>query len=241
MRPPLRVPVRSIASGEHALDREAAHYVVRVHRLREGAVLVLFDAEARTEADATVVATGRDAVRVEIGPVREASRVAGVSVTLIQAVAKGAKMDAIVRDATELGATRIVPVLTTRAVAEGAASTARWRRIVLEAARQAGRGDVPTVMDPKPLTDALRDATETLRIALAPDAIRSIGELLREEGDARSVAIAIGPEGGFDGAELEMLAKAGFVKARLGRFTLRTETAATAALAVVADHAPIAQ
>jgi 16S rRNA (uracil1498-N3)-methyltransferase len=240
LAPPLRVPVRGITAGYRDLDRDAARYVVRVHRAREGAHVLLFDPEARTEADAIVLDTGKDHARVRVERVRDASLLPSRKVALLQAVAKGDKMDAIIRDATELGATRIAPMTTSRAIAERASGRGRWLRIAVEAARQSGRGDVPEIADPLPFADAVAGAREALLIALVPDSALPLSARLREAAAARpgeivSVAVAVGPEGGFDAAEVAALSRAGFLSASLGLFVLRTETAATAALAVIAD------
>jgi len=237
---PLRVPVKGILAGERDLDRDAARYVVRVHRLKEGARIVLFDPEAATEADARLISTGRDEARVRVEPVRPGSRLPARRVALLQAIAKGEKMDAIVRDATELGATRVAPMITVRSIPERASGRARWLRVAVEAARQSGRGDIPEIADPAPFVRVIGDVHETLRVALVLDGAPALNVHVRQAvasmGEAiASIALAVGPEGGFDASESAALSRAGFVQASLAPFILRTETAATAALAVIAD------
>jgi 16S rRNA (uracil1498-N3)-methyltransferase len=232
----LRVPMTPLASGERALDEEASRYVVRVHRLRDGDAVTLFDPFARTEADGVLAVKGRGDAFVRVGEIRPATLVARCEVALLQAVAKGDKMDAIVRDATELGATRIAPMITRRTVAEKAQrrGRVRWERIAIEAARQCGRGDIPAISEPLAIAEVVADTTEMRKLALVTVDARPLSEVVGS--DARSFAVAVGPEGGFDDDEMELLAARGFVAASLGRFTLRTETAATAALAVLADR-----
>jgi len=89
------------------LDREASRYVARVHRRRPGDRLLLFDPEARLEADATVLAVGRE-VQVLVAAPRPPASPGGLPVTVLQAVGKGEKVDRVVRDATALGAARVV-------------------------------------------------------------------------------------------------------------------------------------
>jgi 16S rRNA (uracil1498-N3)-methyltransferase len=225
----LRVPIADLGEGERELDADAARYLSRVHRLRPGDRCVGFDPARTCEADLEVLSAGRS-MRVRIGALRAAELVPVRRVTVIQALAKGTKIDAVVRDATELGATAIVIAQAARSVKQGGQAE-RWRRIALDAARQSGRGDVPVIDGPLPLDDALRKA-EGARVILAPGAERSLGSVLGEV--AGSLTLAIGPEGGFSDEERAVAASLGYVPAHLGRFILRTETACAAALGAVA-------
>ncbi len=193
MKAPLRVPCADVAEGLHALAADAAAYATRVHRLGPGDRLVLFDPDRAVEADAEIVAVDRRAVTVTVGAPRPASVRPARAVTIIEGVGKGDKLDAIVRDATELGATRVVPVLCERSVARpDAARAARWRRVAVEAARQCGRGDALSVAAPVAFTEAVREGGSALRICLDPAADRSLGAALTALG-AQAVIVAVGP------------------------------------------------
>ena len=110
----------------------------------------------------------------------------------------------------------------------------RWRTVAVEAARQCGRGDLPEIRGPSALGVALGLVTDVaLRLQLSPTAQQTLAEVMRERRAPGSVALLIGPEGGFDSDEEAAAIAAGFVAVRLGPFVLRTETAAVAALAVV--------
>jgi len=229
----LRVPLSDLSSGERALPREQDRYVTRVHRLALGDRFLAFDPAARLEAEVEIVALAP--ARVVVGPPRAAELVATRSVTVVQCLAKGAKLDAVVRDATELGATRIVFAEAERSVPKADADKlARWRRIALEAARQCGRGDVPELLGPLSLVEALATHREGLGLVLHPGADSKLGAALRklEAGDA--VTVVIGPEGGFAGDELAEATSAGYACASLGPFVVRTETACAAALGAIA-------
>jgi 16S rRNA (uracil1498-N3)-methyltransferase len=162
-----------------------------------------------------------------------------VDVVLVQALAKGEKMDLVVQKATELGATRIVPLASERAVIRldpprGASRADRWRRIAEEAARQCGRADVPRIDTPTSWDGVFSVAREDReRRALLLDA----GEReLRLGAAARGVPkllVVVGPEGGFSPEERARAEENGFLKVALGPLVLRTETAGLAALAVV--------
>ncbi|WP_437764470.1 RsmE family RNA methyltransferase [Sorangium sp. So ce281] len=234
----LRVPLGAIAAGVIALPPEAASYVVRVHRLREGDRFVVFDPELGVEAEATLESIGRRGAEARIDAPRPAALRPGRRVTWIQAVGKGDKMDAVVRDATELGATRIIPAISARSVARPAEERSqRWRRIAIEAARQCGRGDAPRVEAPMSLAAALAEAgaapsTEggALGMCLDPYAETPLGARLAALSPGMEAAFAVGPEGGFTPEELGMCAALGFERVRLGALTLRTETVCAAAL-----------
>jgi 16S rRNA (uracil1498-N3)-methyltransferase len=233
---PLRVPLAGLAEGRVALPEAAARYVLRVHRLAAGARFVAFDPERSVEADVELVAADRRGALVSVGPVRPAAVRARRGVTLIQGLGKGDKLDAVVRDATELGATRVVPALAERSVArpaDGAARAERWRRVAIEAARQSGRGDAPAVEAPIELTEAIARfgrAEGAFGVCLDPGGATPLGRVLGELAAAAEAVIVVGPEGGLDDAELTAADAAGLARVSLGPFVLRTETVCAAVL-----------
>ena len=163
-------------------------------------------------------------------------------VTLVQSLAKGDKLERVVRDATALGVTRIVMVAANRSIVRVDASEReqrrqRCRRIAIEAARQSGRGNVPSILGPFALDEGARLVQDCpLRVLLSPDASVRLSSLLVGR-VAVPVAVCIGPEGGFEPNEEGLLRASGFEVVRFGDFTLRTETAATAVLGALVDWA----
>ena len=239
----VRAPVAKLASGERTLSAESSQYLCRVLRLREGERFVAFDPESRTEAEATILEASPVAARVTIGECHAASVVAETPVALVYGLAKGDKVDSVVRDATELGATRIVIARTTRAVAKLDAERAgtkldRWRRIAEQAARQCGRADPPVVEGVLDWREALASANandETAaKFCLWENATEPLAPLLRAAvGRGAAISFAIGPEGGLTEAEVEEARVLGYAPVSLGRFILRTETVAAAVLGAV--------
>ncbi len=217
---------------------ETAHYLVRVLRLVAGDTFVAFDPEARTEATATLVDVA-PAVTVTVGVVKAAEVVARCARVLLQGLAKGDKVDAIVRDATELGATRVVLVETARSVVklEGRKKDERRARLVKiaeEASRQCGRADPPEILGPIGLAEAVALVTEGRKYALAPGGTISFGRELRAAFAAsEALAFAVGPEGGLTEEELVLLEANGFLRVSIGPFVLRTETVAASVLGAV--------
>ena len=159
---------------------------------------------------------------------------------LVYTLAKGDKVDDVVRDATELGATRIVIARTERAIVKATGDRAkekqeRWRRIAEQAARQCGRADPPAIEGVFDWTDALTRASDCeARFCLDPHAPTPLGSVLADAAlrDA-SIAFAVGPEGGLSPAEVELAERSGWRPASLGQFVLRTETVAAAVLGAV--------
>ena len=244
----VRTPVAKLAAGTRLLPSDASHHLCRVLRMREGDRFIAFDPEARTEADATIDDAAGESARVTIGELRPASVVAGAPVVLVYALAKGDKVDAVVRDATELGATRIIIARTSRAVAKVDAERAgmkldRWRRIAEQAARQCGRADPPVIDGVLGWREALHaassDVTAEARFCLWENATEPLGPLLASAMSRGSaMAFAIGPEGGLTPEEVEEGRALGFAPVSLGRFVLRTETVAAAVLGAVRILSP---
>lgn len=225
-----RAPLSPIEEGERQLSRELGGYLVKVLRLRAGDRFVVFDPEAGTEADAELL---RDVPALaRIGVPRAAARVPGRQVTLVQGLAKGDKPEQVARAAVALGVSGLVFVKTERSVAGAELRSERLRSVMVDAARQCGRGDLPRVTGPVEL--GAIEVTAPLRYVLDPRAESSLLEALRLAPSAAGLALAVGPEGGFSPSEQAELVAAGFEPVRLAPFVLRTELAAVAALAVVA-------
>ena len=145
-------------------------------------------------------------------------------------------MDFIVQKAVELGAVRIVPVAMARSIVklkadEGAKKQQRWQKIAAEAAGQSGRGRIPQVSVPLSFKQALAEMSKTPSIAFYEGGGQPLSALVNA--DQTSLAVMIGPEGGFDDAEIEQLRQNGVAVATLGKRILRCETAPVAALAIL--------
>jgi 16S rRNA (uracil1498-N3)-methyltransferase len=113
----------------------------------------------------------------------------------------------------------------------------RWREVAVQAARQSGRGDVPSIDGPLSLAAAVEGTAAEVRVVLAPDAREPLLDLVSSAASDALVAVLIGPEGGLGASELALADAHGFRRARLGPLVLRTEIAATAVLgALLARH-----
>ncbi|MCC7380226.1 MAG: 16S rRNA (uracil(1498)-N(3))-methyltransferase [Deltaproteobacteria bacterium] len=228
----LVVGAGTIVPGERSLDAELAHYLRDVLRLPVGSPLELTDGEG-VRARATIRAIERRAVRIDIEAIEREPRPRGPAVTLLQAVGKGDKVDAVVRQAAELGVARIVPVVTRRAVAEREKRVLRWQGIADDALRVSGRCHRTRIEPVTPLAAALGGSRASL--SLCPDlgASRALRDILSQAGNPGTVEVLIGPEGGFEPEERAAVEGAGFLRVSLGPFTLRTETAGPALIAIL--------
>jgi 16S rRNA (uracil1498-N3)-methyltransferase len=232
-------PLAGDAESLLALSAADVHHAVDVLRVRIGEQIDVVEPDARVWRVA-VTQVGADGVRGEV--LREVPAVASPHVTLIQGVAKGEKMDAIVRQATEVGAERIVPVLTARSVVQldarkRADRGERWRRVAQAAAKQAKRTSIPGVSDPITLPEASGELAGYDGVIVVWEessggpgidaAVRSLAV-----GPDSRIAVVVGPEGGLSAEEVDALVALGAVSATLGPTILRTETAAIVALSL---------
>jgi 16S rRNA (uracil1498-N3)-methyltransferase len=181
-----------------------------------------------------IVSVADERVEFELGEEIRSAQVAPI--TLVVAVFKFDRFEWAVEKATELGAAKIVPVIARRTeshLAQSAGKRAeRWRRIAHEASQQSRRVSPPEIADPVKLKEAL-GIEAGLRVVCAESEERV---MLRDAiaGSLSSIALAIGPEGGWAEDELKMFESAGWVPASLGPTILRAETAVVAAVAVTA-------
>ncbi len=242
------------ADTELELPAEVANHVVRVLRLRPGAVLTLFDGRGG-EYPATLLAASGRGTRVRTGAHAAIERESPLRLTLLQGIARGERMDLIVQKATELGVARLVPLACERSVVRLDASQAakrleHWRAIAIAACEQSGRNRLPqidpvlpserlaeTVLVPRPPggaatsgATAIPGDARTARLLLEPGAALGLARVAAGLGAA---TLLVGPEGGLSARELDLAARAGFTACSLGPRILRTETAPLAALAVL--------
>jgi len=182
---------------------------------------------------------------VRFNLVAEVESEAALPVTLVMAVFKFDHMEWALEKATELGVAAIDPVIARRTekhLGENATKRAdRWRRIVHEAAQQSRRSDVPVIRDPMLLAERVKAASDATRIVLAEQerstTLRTALEEMMgaERAELPMMEIAIGPEGGWAPEEEALFDANGWRAVSLGPRILRAETAAIAALAVVAS------
>jgi 16S rRNA (uracil1498-N3)-methyltransferase len=236
------LPPAPAAGPELELADREAHHAFQVLRLREGELVTLLDGVGGT-AQARITACGKRSVRLAVQQLHQAAPPL-CQITLLQAVPRAKLIEAIIQKATELGARRIVPLLTERVVRqlggeEAATCQERWQQVAIEAIKQCGQPWLPRIEPPMtpaawlarqeafelPLIASLQPATTHPRICF--DRFRA-----RHQRPPHSLGLWIGPEGDFTPAETAAALAAGAQPITLGPLVLRVETAALAALAL---------
>ncbi len=237
-------PQATADAREIRLDPEESHHLVAVNRCGRGDPVVAFDGRGREwRCTCAEPAKGGATLAVHdsvLAPPRAAD------VTLAAALPKGATMDEIVRQATELGAARIAPLLTERTQVhlDGDRTdrkVAKWRTTAVEAAKQCGNPWVPEIAAPARFDAWLPGAVREHDLALVAS-LHAGAQPLREAlsswrsrhgGMPRRVLWLVGPEGDFSPAEVTAAVLAGAAPVTLGPLVLRCDTAVVAALAVL--------
>lgn len=210
-----------------------AEHLARVLRVRVGQE---FDVSAGDQLRrGRVLSVADDRVEFELGEVIESASAPPIVVLL--SVIKFDRMEWAIEKLTELGVDTVIPLLARRTdshltVAAGK-RVERWRRIALEASEQSRRVWPPEIAAPSRLKDLLTLESDCKLLLNESKACRSIGELLGPGCARNSLALAVGPEGGWTEEEIELLEGAGWKSVSLGEPILRTETAAIAGVAAV--------
>jgi len=222
-----------LAEGQRlSLPPDAAHRVAAVLRLRPGDQVQLFDGGGGSHA-ARILSAGRREVLVELGPRRSPEWESPLTVTLAQGISRGQKMDYTLQKAVELGAARLVPLMTEHGNVrlDGPRAAARmlhWRNVIIAACEQCGRDRLPELHAPIAFADWLAEREPATTLLLDPDATLGLSAI---DPAPTALCLLAGPEGGLSKTEVKLARAGGCIAVRLGPRVLRTETAAVAALA----------
>jgi 16S rRNA (uracil1498-N3)-methyltransferase len=242
MLPRFLVPALAPAGSIVALPAEEGRHLVRVCRLRAGDPVHVFDGRG-LEFLARVEQAGKMSVTVRLMERVELATESLIRITVAQALLSGDKMDGIIRDLTMLGIAVLQPIVAVRsavglAVVQRSRRIERWRRIAVASAKQCGRAVVPQIGEPLRLQDWLHADTSGIRLHLvepagdAPVGTRGLPGPGRDKHQI-SVALLVGPEGGWTAGEATLAAAAGSVPWTLGRRTLRADAAPLVAVSIL--------
>ncbi len=218
--------------GRIELSAEESHHVQRVLRLRPGDPLTVFDGQGH-EWSAVIEAAARGSVRVRLESPLDNRVEPELELVLCQALCPPARMEWLIQKVTEVGVSAVVVFGAARSGSSSATPRllGRWRRIALEAAKQSGRTRVPRIESCARLPSPPAERGLGLLLDPAED-VPPIGGLLPPS-PPRAVWLAVGPEGGFELREIELLTGEGWQRARLGPRTLRADTAGLVAAAIL--------
>ncbi|MBW3002562.1 16S rRNA (uracil(1498)-N(3))-methyltransferase [Candidatus Woesearchaeota archaeon] len=224
---------KKLSSGQIVrIEGEEARHM-NVLRLNKGDQICLFDGTGN-EIIGQITAIEPRKVEIKVSA-REKVRTTGILVDIAISVPKGKRWDWLIQKATELGVSRIIPILTKRGVVipkkEG--KSERWTRIAVEAAKQSQRSTVPGITEPVKFDDLLDFTDEyDLKMIASMTAKQDLKHALQKKKPKRILCL-IGPEGGFTDEEEDKAKKRGFTPVKLGKEILRVETAGIAMLAMI--------
>jgi 16S rRNA (uracil1498-N3)-methyltransferase len=218
-----------------------ARHATRVLRLVAGDRAVVFDGGGLAVL-AEVIGGRGERVELRVLEPHISSRELPIAITIAPAVLKGDAMDALIRDATMLGACALAPIITARTVVPARASASasvveRWRRIALASVKQCGRSVLPAITAARPLDAALRDPAwaDAARLVLCePELLpgRAAATLDPPAAHGRIVVLS-GPEGGWTPEEAALAVDLGWQPWTCSPLTLRAETAPIVALGIL--------
>lgn len=227
---------------------EDVNHIKNVLRMKPGEEISIGNGADDNEYRASIKEIKDDEIICDLLFVKEDGVELPVGITLFQGLPKSDKMDTIIQKAVELGAVRIVPVATERAVVKldakkAASKKERWQKISEAAAKQSKRAIVPEVTLPMTMSEAVNMAS-SMNAAAIPyelengmDGMKAfvdrVKSLAGNKDTKPEVAVFIGPEGGFADEEIELAGNAGITPVSLGRRILRTETAGMTVLSIL--------
>lgn len=230
--------------GKYITLHHDIHHIVNVLRKGVGDTFTVCDGK-NTDYDCEIIEISRneDQMILKIRAKHSSDTEPEVFVTLFQALPKADKMELILQKGTEIGVSCFVPFVSERCIVKlderkAKDKVERWNKITEAAAKQSGRGNIPTVKNVLSMKEALTELkTQDLAVFFYEHAEgRSLKDLLKAqaaEGIPKKLALIIGPEGGFSDAEVSAFEAAGCRTASLGPRILRTETAGMVGAALI--------
>ena len=222
----------------YVLRGEDAFHIIKSLRMKKGEQVILCD-KKRIDYICKIEKESTKEVFLKVISSEPCKSEPKIEITIYQGVPKSDKMDLIVQKVVELGTFQIVPIFMKRCISLPDEKSMqkkidRWQKISKEAAKQSGRGLIPKILPAMRLEDSLKHAEKTdCIIAFYEGGGERLNEMIN--GKIKKVSIFIGPEGGFEESEIELIKKFGGKISTLGPRILRTETASIVATALISN------
>mgnify|MGYP000050009849 CR=1 FL=1 len=218
------------------LDRDASNHLSRVLRLKVGNPVVLFNGDG-SDYHGVIEIIERNQVSVHIQNSESQNMESPLHIHLYQGVSRGDKMDLTLQKGVELGIKEFTPLLTERCgvkldLKRWEKKVQHWEKVIQSACEQCGRSTLPRLNPVIEISTALEQTNSSHHFFLHPDAKESFSAYSEAEPTA-SIALWVGPEGGFSDKEVEQALNNNITPVQLGPRVLRTETAALAAVSVM--------
>lgn len=218
------------------LDEEQSRHIAKSLRMKKGDMITVCNGNG-TDYGCIIEEITKSGVTLSVCYEQASQSEPDIRVSLYQGVPKGDKMEDIIQKCVELGVFSITPVLTKRSISrpdekQAAKKQIRYSKIALEAAQQSGRGIVPEIKSMTDFKTAVNECAADLIILFYEGGGESLKSIIRSS-EAESIAVFIGPEGGFEKEEVDAVLQKGGTSATLGKRILRTQTAPVAALSAI--------
>jgi len=227
-----RFYIEGLQEGVFTPSEEIQHYLTKVLRLKNGRVVEVFDGEDRC-ARATLEVIDRRHCRLTVEPLKIQSLESTLTTHLALSISKGDRFDWAIQKATELGVSRITPIIAERSEVRNddklIEREAHWRKIIIAACEQCGRNRLPQLDRTALLQDVVSQAKADRKMVL-----HHRGNLgLTADASVTSATVLIGPEGGLSEDEIGFAIDYGFEELTIGPRILRTETAPIVSLSLL--------
>ncbi|MDO4976382.1 MAG: 16S rRNA (uracil(1498)-N(3))-methyltransferase [Eubacteriales bacterium] len=227
--------------GIHIKNPQSVNHIKNVLRMKPGEKIRLCCEAKEKEYTCSIISLDSEEIFAQIEDIDGESRELPCEITLYQGLPKGDKMELIIQKAVEIGASRIVPVATKRSVVKLDEKRAkkkvdRWNLIAESAAKQSKRNRIPQVTSIMTYAMAIEDAKDCSSVLIPYEDARGMShtrEVMESMKGQASIGIFIGPEGGFEDKEVEMVKEIGGHVITLGHRILRTETAGLTTLSIL--------
>lgn len=222
-----------VPNSSLVLAEAQSHYLSKVLRMQAGRELILFNGEGG-EYSAEISAVHKKHVDVSVKDFSPENRQSHLQLELAIGVSRGERMDWVLQKATELGVTKITPLMTDRTEVKLGGERAdkkmeHWQQILISACEQCQRNLLPELSEPRNFSEWIDECNAELKFVLH----HRDNKGLPQNKSTQSVALLIGPEGGLDDDEIAQAIAQKFSPLTLGPRVLRTETAPVAAISLV--------
>ncbi len=222
------------------IDGSDVNYLKNVLRLKPGDEMIVLDSKNREYSSKIISLSNNGMIKAELIAEKHSTSESKVKITIAQGIPKNPKMEIVIQKSTELGAEKIIPVMTERSVVKISAEKEsgridRWRKIAKEAAEQSGRTMIPLIEGIRNFDDLLaqKDDFDGRILLWEMEKDVTLKNFLQKNKKIKNLLVLIGPEGGFSRKEAELAKKNGFATVSIGNRILRTETASLAVLSMI--------
>ena len=228
---PITHTERLVTGSSLLLQGDQAHHAINVMRFNPGDQIVLFDGTG-VEYSALLETVEKKAISLSIIEAIENPTSLQTQIAIAVALPKGDRQKFLIEKLVELGVSTLIPLKTSRSVAVANAKViVRLEKQVIEASKQCGRNKLMEIQQPHTIEQMVQSADEGVKLLTDPYQGKPIAEYSNQQG--RQFTVAIGPEGGFDDSEVELMIANEFQPIRLGPAILRIETACVTIAAIL--------